>query len=117
MDFLSDLQGVRGFSGQSNLRRRIAHGQLVTGNPDGTIRSVTHKIHFWRTFLFFGGGYSLSVSCPGIQTEMALWRAPLLYSFLHLQFGIHSTSSCSASPQSLSTKLAPISCCRRSGVR
>src|SRR6266446_1831502 len=94
MAFLSNNGATGRFSCESNVRRGFAHGKLVTGNPARTSQLVTHKIYVWGAFLFFGGGYPLSISCSGIQAEIALSRASLLCRFLHLDLGIYRTPVC-----------------------
>src|SRR5260221_10665235 len=94
MAFLFNIRATGRSFCESNLRGGYAHGKLVTGNPGGTSYLVTDKVHVWGAFLFFGGGYPLSISCSGIQAEMALRRPSLLYRFLHLDLGICRISFC-----------------------
>src|SRR6516162_7317229 len=117
MAFLSHIPAVRGFLCESNLRRGISHGKLVTGNPGGTIQSVAHKIHVRRAFLFFCRSHSLFLSSLGKQAEMALCRASLLYRFLYLQLGICRTSFCFDCLYFFSKKIEPINCAYCSFVR
>src|SRR6266404_9842559 len=87
MAFLFNIPAARGFYCESNLRRGFAHGELVTSNPSGISQLLTDKIHVWGTFMVFSRGYPIYIPCPGIQAEMALGGASLLYRFLHLQLG------------------------------
>src|ERR1700730_6954812 len=117
MPFLFNNGATGRFSCESKLRGGFAHGKLVTGNPARTSQLVTYKIHVWGAFLFFGGGYSLSISCSGIPAEMALCRASLLCRFLHLDLGIYRTPFCFDNLQSLSKKIELINCRYHSPVR
>src|SRR5260221_14258174 len=94
MAFLFNIPAAGGFSCQSNLWGEFPNGKLVTGNPGGTSQLVTDKIHVWGAILFFGSGYPLSISCSGIQAEIALCRASLLYRFLHLHLGFYRIPFC-----------------------
>src|SRR5258707_11178833 len=108
MAFLFNIPATGGFSCESHLRRGAPHCELVPDNPDGTAQLVTDKIHVWRAFLFFGGGYPVSISCSGIQEEMALCGALLLYGVLYLDLGIYRISFCLDCLQSRSKKIRPI---------
>src|SRR5260370_13889331 len=94
MALIFNIRATWRFSCESNIWGGFAHGKLVTGNSGGTSYLVTDKIHVWGAFLFFGGGYPLSISCSGIQAEMALCRPSLLYRFLHVDLGICRISFC-----------------------
>src|SRR5258708_1712442 len=91
MALLSCIPTSRRFPWESDLRRGSSHRQLVAVYPGWASQFVTHKVHFWRTFLFISGGSSLSISCFGKQTKMALRRAALLYRVLYLDLGICRT--------------------------
>src|SRR5271157_4588495 len=96
MAFLFSIPAAGGFYCESDNRSGFTHRELVTGNPIGISQLITHKIHLWGAFIFFGRGYPIYVSCFAIQTEMALCRASFLYSFLHLQFGFRCIAVCFA---------------------
>src|SRR5271165_7068603 len=96
MAFLFSIPAAGGFYCESDNRSGFTHGELVAGNPIGISQLITHKIHVWRTFIFFSRGYPIYVSCSGIQTEMALCRASFLYRFLYLQLCFRRIPVCLA---------------------
>src|SRR6202162_5506041 len=117
MDFLSNIPAARGFYCESNLWRGNAHGELVAGNPAGTLHFITDKIHLWRAFLFLGGGDPLSISSCAKQAEMALGRASVLSGFLHLYLLLYWLPFCPDDLLSLSKKIKLIDCSSYSFVR